>query len=134
MKLTDQQKKLMRKLFEENGLVREDVFAHKHFVIITRAGIEKIQANNGIDCSFDIISSDGSHCAVSCTATTSDKSIVAYSSANSINHNSGYYMEVAIKRARARAVLGLMELYKLGAFGEDEDVEAGDYQAYGLDR
>lgn len=127
--LTDQQKKLMRRLFEDNGLVEQDVFVHKHYIIITRAGIEKIMVNSGIGVEFNVISSNESHASVVATATASGKTYLAYSSANEKNHPSGYYLEVAIKRARARAVLGIMDLYKLGAFGEDEDVHRGEHPA-----
>ena len=37
----------LNKIFKDNGLIAEDVFKHQHYTIITRAGIDKIQANKG---------------------------------------------------------------------------------------
>ena len=43
-------KEALRRLFETNGLVQEDVYKDKRgFVIITRTGIDKIVSNRGID-------------------------------------------------------------------------------------
>ena len=36
---------ILNRLFVENNLTEEDVFKHQHYTIITRSGIEKIQAN-----------------------------------------------------------------------------------------
>ena len=41
-------KDFLTKVFRDNNLTKEDFFKHQHYTIITRSGIEKIQANNKI--------------------------------------------------------------------------------------
>ena len=45
MKLNDTQRAQLRALFEANGLTKDDIFTHRHFCIVTRAGIEKSKPN-----------------------------------------------------------------------------------------
>ena len=42
-KMEETKKDILRRLFVQNNLVKEDVFKHQHYTIITRAGIDKIQ-------------------------------------------------------------------------------------------
>ncbi len=118
--LTQQQKEVMRRLFEDNGLVKEDVFTHKHYIIITRAGIEKIARNNEIKLDFEVISSDQHHACVRGIGTQGSIKFETFSSATPANCRNGYFLEMAIKRARSRIVLGICNLYELGVFGEEE--------------
>ena len=48
-------KDILNRLFVENDLTNEDVFSHQHYKIITRAGIDKIQANMKIRTRFEVI-------------------------------------------------------------------------------
>ena len=55
----------LRRLFIENNLVKEDVFKHKFYTIITRAGIDKIQAANNIEISYKLLyNSDDTKCVI----------------------------------------------------------------------
>jgi len=47
-KTAETKKDVMRRLFLANNLVKEDVFKHAHYTIITRQGIDKIQAAQSI--------------------------------------------------------------------------------------
>lgn len=47
------EKMLMNKLYKEYGLSPDHVFAHKHYKIITRAGVDKIQAAAKIEVEYD---------------------------------------------------------------------------------
>ena len=47
MKLNETQRAELRQLFEANGLTKDHIFTHRHFCIVTRAGIEVIQAKQG---------------------------------------------------------------------------------------
>ena len=38
----------LNELYVKNGLTKDDVFKHKFITIISRAGSDKIQANNNI--------------------------------------------------------------------------------------
>jgi cold shock CspA family protein len=48
-----EKKETLKRLFIENNLEQEDVFKHQHYTIITRAGIDKIQANNKINIDYE---------------------------------------------------------------------------------
>ena len=108
------------------GLDKEDVFKHQHYVIITRSGIDKIQAIENISIDYEVINCERDFCVVKANATKNDTSIQTFGSAlkgtsfKDSNCNTWYVMEMAEKRAMSRAVLKLTGFYELGVFGEDE--------------
>jgi|TARA_R110000744_G_scaffold5556_1_gene19760 hypothetical protein len=120
------QQETLNKIFKDNGLIAEDVFKHQHYTIITRAGIDKIQANKGIDISYNLERCEPTFAVVKAYATLGDTKIETFGSAlkgNSFKDgstNTYYVVEMAEKRAMSRAVLKLAGLYSLGVFGEDE--------------
>ena len=118
---------ILNKLFVENNLTDEDVFKHQHYTIITRSGIEKIQANLQIYCEYEVIKCEPHFAVVKALGEITDEKFVqTFGSAlkgNTFkdgNTNSWYVMEMAEKRAMSRAVLKLAGFYELGVFGEDE--------------
>ena len=118
---------ILNKLFVDNNLTDEDVFKHQHYTIITRSGIEKIQANLQIYCEYEVIKCEPHFAVVKAKAEITDKKFVqTFGSAlkgNTFkdgNTTSWYVMEMAEKRAMSRAVLKLAGFYELGVFGEDE--------------
>lgn len=120
-------KETMNKLFKDNGLVSEDVFQHQHYTILTRAGIDKIQANMNIHIEYEVISCEPSFAVVKAKANLAEENTIeTFGSAlkgasfKDGNTNTWYVMEMAEKRAMSRAVLKLAGLYALGVFGEDE--------------
>ena len=120
-------KEILNRLFRENELEQEDVFKHPsgHFIIITRAGIDKIQANNDINIDYEVVKSEKDFAVVKAYATLGDKHIQTFGSAlrggfKDGNCNTWYVMEMAEKRAMSRAVLKLTGFYQAGVFGEDE--------------
>ncbi len=120
-------KDILNRLFVENNLTEEDVFKHQHYTIITRSGIEKIQANLNIYCEYQVIKCEPHFAVVKALGEITDEKFVqTFGSAlkgNSFkdgNTNSWYVMEMAEKRAMSRAVLKLAGFYELGVFGEDE--------------
>lgn len=107
------------------GLEKEDVFRHQHYVIITRSGIDKIQAIENITIDYDVINCERDFCVVKANAVKGETSIQTFGSAlkggfKDGNCNTWYVMEMAEKRAMSRAVLKLTGFYELGVFGEDE--------------
>ena len=53
---TETRKEALRRLFQDNGLVQEDVYKDKRgFVIITRTGIDKIVSNRSIQLEYEPI-------------------------------------------------------------------------------
>lgn len=127
---------LIKDLFQKYGLYYDkenpdskdnEVYRHKHYTIITRGGIQKIEEAASIACNIVVLASGADYCNVSCTATLpSGQSYTTLASANSLSSKSPYYVEMAEKRGRSRAILTLAGLYKLGAYGEDE---ADDFQS-----
>jgi len=113
----------LRKIFKENDLGEGDFFKHKHYTIITRSGIEKIQYNQGIDITFDVIKCERDFCVVRAEGVHGVKHLQTFGSASTDTSQSKYYMEMAEKRALSRIVLKLVGLYESGVFGEDEGVQ-----------
>ena len=105
-----------------------DVYKHKHYKIITRTGIQKIEKATEIFCEIDLISSGKDFANVQGrgflkgTDRNSHPDYITLASANelSVKGGSGYFCEMAEKRCRSRLILTLAGLYELGVFGEDE--------------
>tara|TARA_Y100001963_G_scaffold10626_1_gene13613 strand:- start:253 stop:642 length:390 start_codon:yes stop_codon:yes gene_type:complete len=112
-------------------LTKDDVFKHQgnHYIIITRSGIEKIQAIENITIYYDLIKSEPNFASVKAIAQKDGKMVETFGSAlkgNSFkdgNTNTWYVLEMAEKRALSRAVLKMTGFYELGVFGEDESEE-----------
>ena len=108
------------------GLEKDDVFKHQHYVIITRSGIDKIQAIENIEIDYEVINCEKDFCVVKAHAKKDEAFIQTFGSAlkgagfKDGNCNTWYVMEMAEKRAMSRAVLKLTGFYELGVFGEDE--------------
>jgi hypothetical protein len=117
---------LIKEKYVRYGLEKDDIYKHQHFLIITRSGIEKIQAIEGISIDYDVINCEKNYCVVKANATKEGASIQTFGSAlkgtgfKDGNCNTWYVMEMAEKRALSRAVLKLTGFYELGVFGEDE--------------
>ncbi len=110
------------------GLDKEDVFKHQHYVIITRSGIDKIQALENIHITYNVVKCEPNFAAVKATAIKGQNTIQTFGSAlkggfKDGNCNTWYVLEMAEKRAMSRAVLKLTGFYELGVFGEDESEE-----------
>ena len=120
------QQETLNKIFKDNGLIPEDVFKHQHYTIITRAGIDKIQAKKKIEISYNLERCEPTFAVVKAYATLGSSKRETYGSAlkgasfKDGSTNTYYVVEMAEKRAMSRAVLKLAGLYSLGVFGEDE--------------
>jgi len=119
----------MVRLYKEYNLSKEDVFSHRHYKIITRGGVDKIQAIAGITVSYELVYNafgpDGLYVAVKAIGTRGDKTIETFGEAAPNNTTQNYPFAMAEKRAMARAVLKLAGLYELGFFSEDEADDFG---------
>ena len=119
-------KEILKEKYIKYSLTKDDVFKHQHYIIITRSGIEKIQAIENIHITYDVIKCEPNFSAVQATAIKDSNTIQTFGSAlkgesfKDGNTNSWYVMEMAEKRAMSRAVLKLTGFYELGVFGEDE--------------
>ena len=116
----------LKELYLEYGLEKNDVFKHQHYVIITRSGIEKIQAKAGITITYTTEVLEKDFAVIKSFATKGDVRLETYGSAlkgathREGNTNSWYVAEMAEKRAFSRAVLKITGFYECGVFGEDE--------------
>jgi len=120
----------LKELYKYYELTKDDVYKHQHFVIITRQGIEKIQAKENMAINFEVVKCETNFAVVKAYAKIQFKedaqTIETFGSAlkgvsfKDGNCNSWYVMEMAEKRALSRAVLKLAGFYELGVFGEDE--------------
>jgi len=115
-------KNKLNELYVKNGLTQQDVFSHRHYKIITRSGIDKIQAKNNIKISYKLVhnSNDNKYVIIKANATLGDNSIQTYGESSPSNTTNAYPVAMAEKRAMSRAVLKLTGFYELGHFGEDE--------------
>tara|TARA_R110000796_G_scaffold127566_1_gene242897 strand:- start:91 stop:474 length:384 start_codon:yes stop_codon:yes gene_type:complete len=113
-------------LYNKYKLDKTDFFKHQHYTIITRQGIDKIQAHEQINVAYEVIKCEPSFAVFKASAEKDGKKIETFGSAlkgegyKDGNTNSWYVAEMAEKRAMSRAVLKLTGFYELGVFGEDE--------------
>jgi len=92
----------MNGLFSTYGLTMDDIFRHQHFVIIKRAGIEKIMARADIRMDYHVEACSRDHAAVRATATDPEgKQICTFGSATPDNCRSPYLLEMAEKKAKS---------------------------------
>jgi len=124
-KLTPDERERLKKLFNENGLSPSDVFAHNHFTIITRTGIEKIQAKKKIEVTFQVEKLEPDFVVIKAFGEMeTDGGLVrveTYGESSPKNNKTSYPVAMSEKRALSRAVLKLAGLYsEPGLIGEDE--------------
>jgi len=118
----------LKEKYIKYNLTKDDVFKHQHYIILTRSGIDKIQAIEGIEIDYEVIKCEKDFCVVKAHAKKEDNDTFIQTFGSALkgtgfkdgNTNSWYVMEMAEKRAMSRAVLKLTGFYELGVFGEDE--------------
>ena len=119
-------KEKLKQLYDKYNLTKEDFFKHQHYTIITRQGIDKIQAIEQMRVNYEVIRCEPNFAVFKAIATKNGKTIETFGSAlkgdtyKESNTNSWYVAEMAEKRAMSRAVLKLTGFYELGVFSEDE--------------
>jgi hypothetical protein len=119
-------KQKLTDLYKKYNLTKEDFFKHQHYTIITRQGIDKIQALEQMSVNYEVIRCEPNYAVFKAIADKDSKRIETFGSAlkgdtyKDGNTNSWYVAEMAEKRAMSRAVLKLTGFYELGVFGEDE--------------
>ena len=117
--------KLME-LYKKYNLTKDDFFKHQHYTIVTRQGVDKIQAMEKIFINYEVIKCETNFAVFKATASKGGSNIETFGSAlkgagfKDGSTNSWYVAEMAEKRAMSRAVLKLTGFYELGVFGEDE--------------
>ena len=116
----------IKEMYLKYELEKEDIFKHQHYIIMTRSAISKLQAYESIQIHYEVIKCEHNFAGVKAIATKGDKTIETFGSAlkganfKDGNTNSHYVLEMAQKRAFARATLEILGLYEIGIKGEDE--------------
>ena len=106
-------------LYKHYELTSDDIFKHQHFTIITRSGINKIQAKEKIFIDYEVIKCETNFAVVKANASKGDVKIQTFGSAlkgasfKEGNTNSFYVIEIAEKRSMSRAILKLCGFYEL---------------------
>ena len=120
--MQETKQEILNRLFIENNLSDEDYFKHKFYTIITRSGIDKIQASNNIEINYNLIynSPDLKFIIIKAIAKMGDKIIETFGECSPNNNQNSYGVAMAEKRAMSRACLKLAGFYENNVFGEDE--------------
>ena len=123
----------LKELYVKYGLGKEDVFkSPQGWVIITRSGIDKIQANANIKISYEVQALQPTFVVVKATGKMGDQSVETFGEADTGTNGSksncrqNYPVAMAEKRAMSRVVLKLSGFYAEGAFGQDEADDFND--------
>lgn len=114
-------------IFEKYNLIGdEDIFKLKHgsrvTPIITKTGAQKIATAEGFSYSFDVIKCDPEYCAVKCSILKNGEVLAtSFGSAEGANVRNAqkYYLEMAEKRAKVRAILIAIDAHGY-LYGEEE--------------
>ena len=126
--MNETQKERLTSLAKENGLTKDHFFkSPQGFVIITRQGIERIQAHKAIRVTYEVVSlsNDLKHVVLKATGEMANGSglpvqMETFGESAPDNTKQKYPVAMAEKRALSRVVLKLSGLYEVGVFGEDE--------------
>ena len=117
----------IKEAYEKYELQPKDIYKHQHYLIITRSGIEKIQAIENIKIRYEVVNCSETFAVIK--AISDKDKVETYGSAKRGSSfkdgstQSWYVMEMAEKRAMSRLVLKVTGLYKLGIFGDEESEE-----------
>ena len=117
-------KDLMNKIYKDNDLEKSDIYKDKRgFSIITRSGIEKIQAKNEIAVSYEVIKAELDNCIIKATSLIREgeewiPKMETFGSATKDNCRQPFRIEMAEKRALARVIIKTMNYTE--TLGEDE--------------
>ena len=129
--IQETRKEVLTRLYKENGLVREDVYKDKRgFSTITRSGVDKIAAKNGITIGYEVILLDveKGECVLKAAATmkvgNEVRNVMDFGEASVSNNLTGggkkWLVSMAKKRAMGRVVLTLAGFYEQGMYSQDE--------------
>ena len=115
----------LRELYNKYELEPNDVFKHRHYVVLTRQAIDKIIAKEKLTIKYEVIACTPEFCCFKAIVDNNGVYLETFGSAKygdfeSGNTQSHYIPEMAEKRAKSRATLTLTGFYELGVFGEDE--------------
>jgi hypothetical protein len=122
--LSETDKLALKTYMERYDLTADHFFKHNHYTIITRAGVDKIQAKAGISVEYEVLddycSNDHTTFLIRATGKLGDTTLQSFGEVTPDNNKNVYPIAMAEKRAMARVVLKLAGLYADNIFSEDE--------------
>jgi len=129
--IQETRKEVLTRLYKQNGLVREDVHRDpRGFSTITRSGVDKIAAKNGITIGYEVILLDveKGNCVLKAAATmkvgNEVKNVMSFGEASVEKNLTGggkkWLVSMAEKRAMGRVVLKLAGFYEQGMYSFDD--------------
>jgi len=129
--MTNAQKETLKWIRDTYDLQKEHFYIHKHYVIVNKIGVHIIAKAERLKFEINIIHSDGASASVDCltnkrTGGDVRSHIRTFASSNTTTNKNGYHLEMAIKRAKAKAVLTYIDAYQKGIYSEDEAEEFKD--------
>ena len=125
----------LKTIYEKYNFTKdEDIFVlemgRRKIPIVTKTGMQKIVTQEGFKYFFDVIKCEPDYCAVKCTVSNGDQILASsFGSAEGPNVKSSakYFLEMAEKRAKVRAVLIAIDSHGL-LYSEEE---ADDFKRNG---
>lgn len=122
----------LREIYKKYGLTEDDVFKLHGTAIITKTGIQKIMTSEGFEYDYEVIVASPEYCAVKCHLSKDGEQLaVSMASAEKANVRNAqkYYLEMAEKRAKARAILIAIDAHGyLYSEDESDDFKSNDIE------
>ena len=129
--IQETRREVLTRLYIENGLVKEDVYKDpRGFSTITRSGVDKIAAKNGITVGYEIVTLDleKGECVIKAAATmkvgNEVRNMMDFGEASVEKNLTGggkkWLVSMTKKRAMARVVLALAGFYAQGMYSTDD--------------
>lgn len=112
----------LREIYKKYELTEDDYFKLHGTAIITKTGIQKIATAEGFDYDFDVIQASPDYCAVQCYVSKDGEPLatsLASAEKSNVKNSQKYYLEMAEKRAKARAILIAIDAHGY-LYSEDE--------------
>lgn len=117
----------LREVYKKYGLTTDDVTKLHGQAIILKTGIQKIQSAEQFEYRFDVLHCSADYCAVRCTVSKDGafkaESLASAEKAN-VKNGGKYYLEMAEKRAKARATLIAVDVH--GYLHAEDEMPAND--------
>jgi hypothetical protein len=117
-------KETLRAIYDKYALSKdEDIFMLHNIAIITKTGIQKIATKEQFVYLYDVVRCDPDYVAMKCTIANKEGKVlsISFGSAEKSNVKNAqkYYLEMAEKRAKARATLIAIDAHGY-LYSEDE--------------
>ena len=120
----------LRQLAKNYGLTGQDFHKDSRgFIIITRTGIDKIQTKDNIKVTYITEKLELDFVVIKAIASSEHGRIESYGEASPKNCKNSYFVAMAQKRSKARAILELSNFYELKVYSEDEIEPEINYKA-----